>query len=142
LKWRRCHICVQIEGGILKMANVLKMVASMVTGVDDVGDLVGEIEATRAKGIASSAQLEQLEQQRLVADTYDDAKLVEARIDRVRFEVEKLAAALPLLENRLSVARAARNRKLLAKHQDAARRLLPRLGACPDSCGAGVVERW
>src|ERR1700730_2548213 len=109
------------------MANILTVVKSMAGIGDDVGDLVGEIEATRSKGLAAHAELERLEQQRLLADTYDDAKAIEARIDRVRFEVDKLAAALPLLENRLSVARAARNRKLLQKHQDAARKILPRL---------------
>src|ERR1700730_9379492 len=106
------------------MANILTVVKSMAGIGDDVGSLVGEIESTRAKGLAAHAELERLEAARLVADTYDDAQAIEARSDRVRFECDKLAAALLLLENRLSIARAARNRKLLAKHQDAARRLL------------------
>jgi hypothetical protein len=109
------------------MANILTVVKSMAGIGDDVGLLTGEIEATRSKGIAASAELERLEASRLVAEDYDAAKIIDARLDRVRFEVDKLAAALPLLENRLSVARAARNRKLLAKHQDIARKILPRL---------------
>jgi hypothetical protein len=108
--------------------GVLQMVRDKMTG-DDVGDLVGEIESTRSKGVVAHTELDRLEAARLVAEDYDAAKTIEARSDRVRFEVDKLAAALPLLENRLSIARAARNRKLLAKHQDAVRRLLPRLVA-------------
>jgi hypothetical protein len=116
------------------MANVLQMVRDKITGADDVGDLVGEIESTRAKGIAASAELERLEQARLVAEDYDAAKVIEGRIDRVRFEVEKLAAAFPLLENRLSVSRAARNAKLLQKHQEITRKILPRLISAVENC--------
>jgi hypothetical protein len=112
------------------MANVLQMVKSMAgIGDDDVGYLVGEIEATRAKGLASSAELERLDEQRLVADDYDAAKSIEARIDRVRFECDKLAAALPLLENRLAIARNAKQKAAIARHAAANRKAWPKFRA-------------
>ena len=113
--------------------GVVAMMKSVVGAGDDVGLLTGEIESTRAKGIAASAELERLEQARLVAEDYDAAKVIEARIDRVRFEVEKLAAALPLLENRLSIARAARPSARKAVRPSADHQSFP---PTPQSCGA------
>jgi hypothetical protein len=111
------------------MANVLTMVKNAVAGGDDVADLVAQIDAARAKGVAAHQELERLEQVRLSAETFEAAEAANARIARVTWEADRLAAMIPELESRLAIARAAKNRKVLAKHQDIARKILPRLVA-------------
>jgi hypothetical protein len=54
--------------------GVLQMVKDAVTGGDDVADLVARLDAERAKGAATCAEIERLEQTRLQAEDYDAAK--------------------------------------------------------------------
>src|ERR1700730_16175459 len=97
--------------------GVVKMLKTAVgAGADDVAELERQIEDTRGAGLRGHAELERLEASRLTADTYDDAMLVNEQIARVKWATDHAAAQLSDLESRLSVSRAARNRKLLQKH--------------------------
>jgi hypothetical protein len=49
------------------MANVLQMMTNAVTGGDDIGDIVGQLDAAKAKGAAAYQEIERLEVQRLAA---------------------------------------------------------------------------
>jgi hypothetical protein len=108
--------------------GVLQMVRDKMTG-DDLDDLTRRIDDTRSSGIRGHAELEKLEAARLAAASYDEARAIDEQIAACRWGVDHAASQLQELEQRLSVARAARNRKLLLKHQDIARKILPRLVA-------------
>jgi hypothetical protein len=109
------------------MANVLQMVRDKITGGDDVDALMTQIADTRSAGIRGHAELEKLEAARLAAASYDEARAIDEQIAACRWAVEHAAAQLQTLESRLSIALAARNRKALSRHQDIARKILPRL---------------
>jgi hypothetical protein len=56
------HKADLIEGTF--MANVLQMMTNAVTGGDDIGDIVGQLDAAKAKGAAAYQEIERLEVQR------------------------------------------------------------------------------
>jgi hypothetical protein len=100
---------------------------SAITGADDVADLEKQIDDTRSAGIRGHAEMDRLEAARLAAQSYSDARAIDEQIAACRWGVEHAAAQLKNLEQRVSIARAARNRKALARHQDVARKILMRL---------------
>ncbi len=111
------------------MGVVATMMKSVVGAGDNVGDLIGQIDAVRAKGVAASEELARLEQARLDAETFEDARAIEERVLRVRWETEHLAALLPQLEQRLAIARNANQKAAIARHAAANRKLWPKFRA-------------
>jgi hypothetical protein len=108
--------------------GVISMVRDAFTG-DNVGDLVGQIDQVRAKGVAAHAKLERLEAARLVAEDYDAAVALGERIARVTWETDRLAALLPQLEERLGIARNAKQKDAIARHAAINRKSWPRFRA-------------
>jgi hypothetical protein len=111
----------------MTMGTLMQMVENAVGVGDSVGDLVGRIEAERAKLAASMQEVERLEAVRVGADSYEDAQAAESRLGRVRWEISRINAALPVLESRLVDARAVAQRAGIARHLDIARKLFPEL---------------
>jgi hypothetical protein len=107
--------------------GVVSMIKTAVGAADNIGDLVGQLYAVRAKGVAASEELARLEQAKLDAESFDEAKSIEERVARVRWECEHLAALLPQLEQRLAIAKNARQKAAIARHAAANRRLWPKL---------------
>jgi hypothetical protein len=106
--------------------GVIAMVKSVVGAGDDVGDLVAQLDATRAKGIAAHQELERLEAVRLAAETFEAAEAANARIARVAWEADRLAALIPELESRLAIARSVKQKDAIAKHQAISRKRYPK----------------
>ncbi len=82
--------------------KAMTLVKNFMTGMDSVGDIVGRIEAERAKLAASMQEVERLEAVRVGADSYEDAQAAESRLGRVRWEISRIDALLPQLEARLA----------------------------------------
>jgi hypothetical protein len=120
--------------------TVMKMVRAITGGDESVGDIVGRIDAERAKLAASMQEAERLETIRVSADSYEDAQAAESRLGRVRWEISRIEALLPSLSERLSVARAAAQRAGIAKHLDIARKTYPRLRAAIEAAAAVQAE--
>jgi len=116
--------------------KAMTLVKNFMTGMDSVGDIVGRIEAERAKLAASMQEVERLEAVRVGADSYEDAQAAESRLGRVRWEISRIDALLPQLEARLVDARAAAQRSGIAKHLDIARKTYPRLRAAIEAAAA------
>jgi hypothetical protein len=105
------------------------MMKSAIGVGDDVGDLVGEIDAVRAKGISAHQELERLEQVRLSAETFEAAEAANARIARVSWETDRLAAMIPELESRLAIARNSKQKAAISRHAAANRKAWPKFRA-------------
>jgi pyruvate/2-oxoglutarate dehydrogenase complex dihydrolipoamide acyltransferase (E2) component len=112
--------------GVMTM-GVVQIIKSAVGVGDSVGDIVGRIEAERAKRAAAMVEAERLEALRVGAESYEDAQAAESRLGRVHWEVSRIEALLPQLEARLVTARAAAQRAGIAKHLEIARKLFPEL---------------
>jgi hypothetical protein len=109
--------------------GVVSMIKTAVGAGDDVGDLVSQIDAVRAKGVAAHQELDRLEAARLMAEDFETAKALGERIERVSWEADRLAALLPQLENRLAIARNAKQTAAIARHAAANRKAWPRFRA-------------
>src|ERR1700736_5484523 len=120
----------------MTMGTLMQMVENAVGVGDSVGDLVGRIEAERAKLAASMQEIERLEAVRVGSDSYEDAQAAESRLGRVRWEVSRIEALLPVLSEKLTAARAAAQRSGIAKHLEIARKTYPRLRAAIEAAAA------
>ena len=122
------------------MGALMQMVKNAVGVGDSVGDIVGQIEAERAKLAASMQEIERLKAVRVGADSYEDASAAESRLGRVRWEVSRIDALLPQLESKLVAAKAIKHRDALAKHLAAARAAYPRLRAAVENAAAAQAD--
>ena len=76
-----------------------------IVGGDDAAAIAGQLERARAAGLAAHDEIERLEQARPAADSYDDAVEIGKKIERARWEADRLAMLLPALEEKLCAAR-------------------------------------
>jgi hypothetical protein len=125
---------------VVNMGALMQMVKNAVGVGDSVGDIVGQIEAERAKLAASMQEIERLKAVRVGADSYEDASAAESRLGRVRWEVSRIDALLPQLESKLVAAKAIKHRDALAKHLAAARAMYPKLRAAVENAAAVQAE--
>jgi hypothetical protein len=84
---------------------------------DDVAALQEEIAALKRQGAQACAEIEEIEQQRALAPSYEAALAGEARAKELRWNVAHVDAVLPGLEARLAQAMADRREAALARHR-------------------------
>jgi hypothetical protein len=84
---------------------------------DDVAALQEEIAALKRQGAQACAEIEEIEQQRALAPSYETALAGEARVKELRWNVAHVDAMLPGLEARLAQAMADRRQAALARHR-------------------------
>ena len=68
-------------------------------------ELARLIEATKQSGSDAYAEIERLEAERRVADSYEAARVIDDQIERLKFEIGRLGRLLPELEERLADAK-------------------------------------
>jgi hypothetical protein len=123
------------------MKTAMALVRNLITGGDNLGDLLGERESAVAKLAAAREEILRLEEQRLSAESYDDAEAINGRIARVTWTIDQITVAmLPALEQRITSARATKQRAALLKHQAAARALYPKLRQAVEAAGRVQTE--
>ncbi len=86
-------------------------------GRDDVAALQQRIAALKAEAAAAVAEIEKIEGERTLADSYEAAGQLDERCRRLRWTIEHAAALLPDLEARLARATAEKRQTALARHR-------------------------
>jgi hypothetical protein len=121
--------------------KALTVVKNFMTGTDDLGSLIGERDAAVAKLAAAREEILRLEEQRLSAESFDDAEAINRRIARVQWTVDQInSAVLPQLNRRITESQAIKQRDALLKHQAAARAQFFKLKAAIENAGAAQAE--
>jgi chromosome segregation ATPase len=87
--------------------------------IDQLADVEERVQAERTASAAWMRELEQLEEQRRLADDYEAALELDEAIARARWTVERANARIPQLESERDRALADRRRDLLARHKAA-----------------------
>lgn len=97
---------------------MLAVVRRLMPGkAEDIAGLQQEIERLKAEGAAACAEIEQLEQLRALAPSYDAAVAGDERCKQLRWTVDHANAVLPELEARLAQAMAARHQAAITRHR-------------------------
>lgn len=119
-------------------STVLKVIQKSLHGTpsDQLADIEGRIQAERANVDGARGELEQLEQQRRVADDFDAATALDGRIARLRWSIERAEVLLPQLEAERDAALADRRREQLARHIAATGKIYPRLRKAIEAAAA------
>src|ERR1700687_4817012 len=110
--------------------GVVRMMKNVVDigGGEDIDALAASL-ITLGRRSRACAELERLEQARLQAESYDDARVIDENISRVKWGVDHLASLVPQLEERLKIARNTRQQANIRKHQAILRRRYPKFRA-------------
>jgi hypothetical protein len=123
------------------MKTAMALVRNLITGSDNLGDLLGERDSAVAKLAASREEIVRLKSQRLSAESFEDAEAVSQRIARVTWTIDQITVAiLPALEQRIIAAQSAKQRAGILRHQKIHRDLYPRLKTAIQAASAIQVE--
>lgn len=122
--------------------TLLEVVKSTVQGapIDQLAAIEARLEAEKENAAAAARELEQLEQQRRLADDYDAARALDESIARARWTIERSEALIPALEGERDAALAERRREQLARHKAVISKLYPRLRRAIEAAVAVQVE--
>ena len=99
----------------------------------DVEGAQARLTAARTELVASRAKLQCLEEQRVAAEDYETAQDLEKQADLQRWEIDRMAKAIPGLETELAAAAAVRRQKLIHHHRSTIAAIYPRLRAALDA---------
>jgi hypothetical protein len=120
------------------MLSVVKRL--MTSKGDDVAALQEEIAALKRQGAQACAEIEEIEQRRALAPSYEAALAGEDRCKQLRWQVDHCAALLPELEARLAAARAIDQAAALKRHRAIIGAFFPRLRAALIEAGRIQAE--
>jgi hypothetical protein len=120
------------------MRTVLQVIKKTMHGApsDQLAELEERLHAERMNAAAAAREVEQLEQQRRMADDFDTARGLDDALARARWTIERCEAAIPPLELARDRALADQRRDLLARHKSAIGKIYPRLRDAIDAAAA------